>query len=125
MSTLFELPVCAFFDVSLMRGGAGPDAAEDAVVYSSMIANWRKQVGVADRAALAPKRRGPKPDGSARQIQQLERDVARLRHKLDRAELIIDAQKKLCVALGLPTTDDPSGDARCSPWTNSPTYRIE
>src|SRR5450755_4357871 len=64
-------------------------------IYSSMIASWRKQVGVADRAALAPKRRGPKPDASARQIQQLERDNARLRHKLGRAELIIDAQKKL------------------------------
>jgi hypothetical protein len=56
------------------------------------------------------KKAGPKPDGSARQIQQLERDNARLRHKLGRAELIIDAQKKLCVALGLPTADDSSED---------------
>src|ERR1700680_2346988 len=83
-------------------------------IYSSMIASWRKQVGVADQTALSPKRRGPKPDPSARQIQQLERDNARLRHKLERAELIIDAQKKLCVALGLPTAHDRSGDARCS-----------
>ena len=30
-------------------------------IYSSMIASWRKQVDAADRAALAPKRRGPKP----------------------------------------------------------------
>ena len=74
------------------------------------LTSWRKQVGVADQAALSPKRRGPKPDPSARQIQQLERDNARLRHKLGRAELIIDAQKKLCVALGLPTADDRNGD---------------
>ena len=80
-------------------------------IYSSMITNWRKQVGVADQAALAPKRRGPKPDVSARHIQRLERDNARLRHKLGRAELIIDAQKKLCVALGLPTAEEPSEDA--------------
>src|ERR1035437_6052281 len=79
-------------------------------IYSSMIATWRKKVGGADQAALAPKRRGPKPAGSARPIQKLERDNARLRHKLERAELIIDAQKKLCVALGLPTADDTSGD---------------
>jgi transposase len=79
-------------------------------IYSSMIATWSKKVGGADQAALAPKRRGPKPAGSARQIQKLERDNARLRHKLERAELIIDAQKKLCVALGLPTADDSSGD---------------
>src|SRR5450830_860838 len=80
-------------------------------IYSSMITSWRKQVGVADQMALAPKRRGPKPDASARQIQQLQRHNARLRRKLDRAELIIDAQKKLCVALGLPTADETSGDA--------------
>jgi hypothetical protein len=39
-----------------------------------------------------------------------KRDMARLRHKLERAELIIEAQKKLCVALGLPTADETSGD---------------
>jgi transposase len=76
-----------------------------------MISTWRKKIGRADHAALAPKKRGPKPDQSARQIQKLERDNARLRHKLERAELIIDAQKKLCVALGLPTADDSSEDA--------------
>src|ERR1700686_795454 len=80
-------------------------------IYSSMITSWRKQVDAADRTALAPKRRGPKPDASARQIEHLNRDIAGLRRKLDRAELIIDAQKKLCVALGLPTADDRNGDA--------------
>ena len=56
--------------------------------------------------ALTPKKRGPKPDPSARQIQQLNRDNARPRRELERAKLIIDAQKKLCVALGLPTADE-------------------
>jgi transposase len=73
-----------------------------------MLSSWRKQLGAADRVALAPKKRGPKPDPSVRQIEQLNRDIARLRRKLERAELIIDAQKKLCVALGLPTADDRS-----------------
>jgi transposase len=79
-------------------------------IYSSMLSSWRKQLGAADRVALAPKRRGPKPDPSARQIEQLNRDIARLRRKLERAEIIIDAQKKLCVALGLPTADEPSDE---------------
>jgi len=77
-------------------------------IYSSMLSSWRKQLGAADSAALAPQRRGPKPDAAARQIKHLNRDVARLRHKLERAELIIEAQKKLCVALGLPTADETS-----------------
>jgi transposase len=79
-------------------------------IYSSMLSNWRKQVAASDRVALAPKRRGPKPDPSARQIEQLNRENARLRRKLERAEIIIDAQKKLCVALGLPTVDETSVD---------------
>lgn len=77
-------------------------------IYSSMLSSWRKQLEAADRMALAPKKRGPKPDPSARQIEQLNRENARLRRKLERAEIIIDAQKKLCVALGLPTADEPS-----------------
>jgi len=75
-------------------------------IYSSMLSSWRKQLGAADRVALAPKQRGPKPDASARQVLQLTRDNDRLRRRLERAELIIEAQKKLCVALGLPTSDD-------------------
>lgn len=77
-------------------------------LYSSILSSWRQQLGGADRAALAPKRRGPKPDAAARQIKHLNRDIARLRRKLERAEIIIDAQKKLCVALGLPTADETS-----------------
>ncbi len=75
-------------------------------VYSSMLSSWRKQDEAAGRAALAPKRRGPKPDLASRRVQQLTRDNTRLRRELERAELIIDAQKKLCVALGLATSDD-------------------
>ena len=77
-------------------------------IYSSMLSSWRRQVEAADRVALAPKKRGPKADPSARQIEQLNRDNARLRRKLERAELIIEAQKKLCVALGLPTAEETS-----------------
>ena len=71
-------------------------------LYSSMLASWRKQAG----AALGPQRRGPKPNASARQIQLLHRDNLRLRQKLERAELIIEAQKKLCTALGLPIAEE-------------------
>ena len=81
-------------------------------IYSSMLSSWRKQLGAADQVALAPKRRGPKPDPSARQIELLNRDNARLRCRLEHAELIIDAQKKLCAILGLPTSDDRTPEER-------------
>ena len=79
-------------------------------IYSSMLANWRKQCDHAERAALAPKARGPKPDpalSERRRADQLARENAQLRSKLDRAHIIIDVQKKLCTLLGLPTADAP------------------
>jgi len=78
-------------------------------IYSSMLATWRKQRGQAERAALAPRKRGPKPDAALaerRRADQLERENARLRGKLERAHVIIDVQKKLCTLLGLPTADE-------------------
>jgi hypothetical protein len=41
-------------------------------------------------------------------IQLLHRDNLRLRQKLERAELIVEAQKKLCTALGLPIAEETS-----------------
>jgi len=78
-------------------------------IYSSMLTNWRKQRGQAERDALAPKKRGPKPNAAlaeTRRVDHLERENARLRDKLDRAHIIIDVQKKLCTLLGLPTADE-------------------
>jgi len=40
-------------------------------IYSSMLSIWGKQMETSDRAALAPKRRGPKPDPAAQHVQQL------------------------------------------------------
>jgi len=77
-------------------------------IYSSMLANWRKQREQSEREALAPRKRGPKPDATLAErhrADQLERENARLREKLERAQVIIDVQKKLCTLLGLPTAD--------------------
>ena len=77
-------------------------------IYSSMLANWRKQQAHAQRATLAPRRRGPKPAANLaeqRQLKQLAGENARLQRELERAHTIIDVQKKLCTLLGLPTAD--------------------
>ena len=79
-------------------------------IYSSMLGELAQAARRGRPARPSRPRRGPKPDASARQIKHLNRDNARLRRKLERAELIIDAQKKLCVALGLPTADETSED---------------
>jgi transposase len=74
-------------------------------LYSSHLTHWRRELEALEEAALSAKRRGPKPDAAkaeSRRIEALERDVTRLRQQLDRAEQIIEAQKKLCDLLGLP-----------------------
>lgn len=78
-------------------------------LYSSHLTHWRREIEAHDVAALQAKRRGPKPNAAkteARKIEVLERDVARLRQKLERAEHIIEAQKKLCDLLGLPQAEE-------------------
>jgi len=81
-------------------------------IYSSQLATWRKQRAAAERAALAPKKRGRKADlglAEARRMDQLTRENDRLRRQLAQARTIIDVQKKVCTLLGLLTDETPGG----------------
>jgi len=61
-------------------------------IYSSNLAKWKRQA----EEGLIPKKRGPqKPDASIRRIAELEKENAKLVHKLKQAELIIEVQKKV------------------------------
>ncbi len=79
-------------------------------LYSSNPTQWRKELDAAEHAALSPKARGPSSSATlaeARRTLVLGTEVQRLGKKLGRAELIIDAQKKLCEALRPPTGEEP------------------
>jgi cell shape-determining protein MreC len=52
---------------------------------------------------LAPKKRGVKSDPLALENAQLRREITRLEQQLQRAETIIEVQKKISQLLGLPT----------------------
>lgn len=78
-------------------------------LYSSHLTHWRRQVAALDAQTTEPKR-GRKPDPSRPEklrINQLERDLVRAQKRLAQAEAIIDAQKKLCALLGLPSSEEP------------------
>lgn len=67
-------------------------------LYSSHLSKWREQRDAGALAGLKPKKRGRKPrpvDPQARRVVELERENARLRDKLEKAEIIISVQKKL------------------------------
>ena len=81
-------------------------------IYSSHLATWRKQRQLAGEALLVERKRGPKVNPGAAQdrlVLELKNEVARLRNKLAKADLIIDVQKKLSILLGLSTSDTPGG----------------
>jgi transposase len=76
-------------------------------LYASHLTSWRKQRETGALAALAGHKRGPKVDPQAEALARLQRENAKVQSKLARADLIIDAQKKLLVLLNLPIPDVP------------------
>lgn len=72
-------------------------------LYSSLLSRWRQQRAHGALVALAPKRRGPKPDPHAEEIARLRRENERLQERLQKAETIIEVQKKISQLLGVPT----------------------
>lgn len=82
-------------------------------VYSSSLSTWRRQREAADLAALAPQKRGPKVDVAARvdalHIAQLTRERDKLRVELDKAQLVIEVQKKVTALLDLLAATDKRG----------------
>ena len=78
-------------------------------LYSSNLSKWRWQRQAGQLAGLRPKKRGRKVDARAQELARLERERSRLQAQLERAELIIEAQKKLLVLLNqeIPEVPEP------------------
>jgi transposase-like protein len=73
-------------------------------LYSSHLAVWRRDLEKQELAVLAPKKRGPKAkpvDPGAQELAALRRENARLQTRAERAELLVEIQKKLSQLLGL------------------------
>lgn len=84
-------------------------------LYSSLLSSWRRQREAGELDGLAGKKRGQKDAASSKQaaeIKRLRREARRLARKLQRAEVIIDIQKKASELLGIPlnSPDDDEND---------------
>jgi cell shape-determining protein MreC len=64
---------------------------------------WRRQRTQGLLDGLAPKKRGVKSDPLALENAELRREIKRLEQQLQRAETIIEVQKKISQLFGLPT----------------------
>ncbi len=81
-------------------------------LYSSHLTTWRQELQERDLAALAPKKRGPQTmeiDPRDQELATLRRENARLLLRAERAELLVEIQKKVSMLLGvdLPKSDAP------------------
>jgi transposase-like protein len=74
-------------------------------LYSSHLVVWRRARGRGELAALSPKKRGRKArpvDPRDRKIAELERQLAQMTGRAERAEALVEAQKNLAALLGRP-----------------------
>ncbi len=72
-------------------------------LYYSHLTDWRRQRERVELEALAPKKRGRKagePNPLAKRVAELERENRQLLRRLQKAEVIIDVQKKMLVSWG-------------------------
>jgi transposase len=74
-------------------------------LYSSHLVEWRRARARGELAGLTPRKRGRKPtpvDPRDRKIAELERQLAEMRGRAERAEALVEAQKNLAALLGRP-----------------------
>jgi transposase-like protein len=99
-SAEYKLRILAEADACSQRGEIGALLRREGL-YSSLLDKWRKQRDRGALQALRPQARGPKVDAQAAEIARLQREIERLQLRLQKAETIIEVQKKLSVLLGL------------------------
>lgn len=104
LTVAFKQRILREADACTERGQLGALLRREGL-YSSHLISWRRQrdQGVLD--ALEPRKRGRKPrpvDPQARKVAELERENRQLQKRLEKAEMIIDFQKKVAALLGIP-----------------------
>ena len=88
-------------------------------LYSSHLSSWRDQRARGELQGLTPKTRGPKSAARNpldKRVRELERANAKLLKRAERAEALIEVQKKLSelwgVELPTPEPDDQRDDGK-------------
>ena len=78
-------------------------------LYSSHLSTWRAARSRGELAGLTPRARGPKAkpaDPRDKKLVAQAREIARLQKRLERAEGLIELQKKIAAILSEPLTDE-------------------
>jgi transposase-like protein len=74
-------------------------------LYASLLTTWRAARDRGELEGLSAKQRGPKvvpPDPRDKKLVEQEREITRWRKRAERAEALVEVQKKLAALLGTP-----------------------
>ena len=110
-SVEYKLRILAEADNRTERGEIGALLRREGL-YSSHLTDWRKQRERGDLDGRRSRKRGRKPDPQAVENTRLQRENEQLRSRLERAEHIIDVQKKLAHLLGTMPVETLNGEMR-------------
>ena len=80
-------------------------------LYSSHLTTWRAARDRGELEALAPKKRGPQaapPDPRDKQLAEQAREIAKWKKRAERAEALVELQKKVAALLGTPFDSENS-----------------
>jgi transposase-like protein len=80
-------------------------------LYASYLTTWRAARDRGELEGLAPKARGPKgvaPDARDKKIAEQEREIGKWRKRAERAEALVEVQKKVAALLGTPLDNERS-----------------
>jgi transposase len=110
----YKLSILAKADSCTAPGQLGALLRREGL-YSSNLTTWRRQREKGLLQAMAPKKRGRKQkkrNPLVRRITRLENENRRLQQKLRKAELIIEAQKKMSEILGIAQNLEESDESK-------------
>ena len=80
-------------------------------LFSSNLTNWRRQRDKNALTGFAKQKRGPKAKRPDPRVKELERENARLTRRLQRAEVMLEIQKKASELLGIPLNQLDENDS--------------
>jgi len=96
-TTSYKLEILRRADACTQAGQVGELLRKEGL-YSSHLVTWRRQ----REEGLTPKKRGRKAEVVDPRVKKLEQENRRLVRRLQKAEAIIDFQKKVHELLGIP-----------------------
>jgi transposase len=104
-TTAYKLEILRKADACSRHGELGALLRKEGL-YSSHLITWRQQ----RERGLTPKKRGPKAVAVDPRLKRLEQENRRLTTRLQKAEALLDFQKKVAALLQIPLKPKPSDE---------------